>query len=307
MTSPVTTVVVITHHAAEFIADALRGLQAQTVAHHLVIIDNDSTDGTADVLADLAPPGSVHRMTENLGFAGGVAAAIPLVTTRFMALLNDDAVPDPDWLEQLLLAAEDDDRAAAWTCLMVLADDPAAVNNLGTELNDAWYGVDVAAGEPVASVPDRIGDVFGFCGGAALLRTDAVRAVGGFPAEFFLYYEDLDTSWRLRRAGWAIRSVPRSRVVHRHAATTDRRSELFHYYNERNRLLTLARCAPLRVAAGQAARFLLTTASLAAQRLAGRPVRDVPNFQLALRRRVVIDAARMAPRQLARRRPAIGG
>lgn len=306
MTAPEVTVVVITHRAAGFIADALRGLQAQTVAHHLVVIDNDSTDGTADVLAALVPPTAVHRMSENLGFAGGVAAAIPLISTRFMALLNDDAVPDPDWLEQLLRIAQADERAAGWTSLMVLADDPATVNNLGTELNDAWYGVDVAAGEPVTSVSDRVGEVFGFCGGAALLRTDAVRAVGGFPAEFFLYYEDLDTSWRLRRAGWLIRSVPRSRVVHRHAATTNRRSELFHYYNERNRLLTLVRCAPLRVAGGQFARFLLTTGSLAAKRMAGRTVPDVPNFQFALRRRVVIDAARMAPGQLARRRPAIG-
>jgi len=195
-----------------------------------------------------------------------------------------------------------DSGAAAWTSLLVLADRPDTVNNIGAALNDKWYGIDVGAGEPVSKVPHRVLDVFGFCGGAALLRTAAVRAVGGFPAEFFLYYEDLDTSWRLRRAGWSIRSVPDSVVVHRHAATTDRRSALFHYYNERNRLLMLIRCAPLSVAPTQFARFLLTTASLTMSRALRRPVPDEPNFRLGLRLRAVRDAARMAPGQYRRRR-----
>jgi len=301
------TVVIVTHRAAGFIAEALAALDRQTRAHRLLVIDNDSSDGTAEVLARILPPGAVRRMPANLGFAGGVAAAIPQVRTRYLALLNDDAVPAPDWLEQLLAAADGDDGAAAWTSLMVLADRPDTVNNLGSELNDRWYGVDVAAGEPVAALSPGIGDVFGFCGGAALLRTAALRAVGGFPAEFFLYYEDLDTSWRLRRAGWRIRSVPAARVTHRHAATSDRRSDLFHYYNERNRLLTLVRCAPAGVVPTEFGRFALTTASLVARRLLGRTVPDAPNFRLGLRLRALRDALAMAPAQLRRRRPAVRG
>ena len=176
------------------------------------------------------------------------------------------------------------------------------MNNFGAGLTDRWYGIDVGAGAPVDTVPSRVLDVFGFCGGAVLLRTAAVRAVGGFPAEFFLYYEDLDTSWRLRRAGWMIRAVPGAVVVHRHGATADQRSALFHFYNERNRLLTLIRCAPPVVAPVQFARFLLTTVSLTVSRLLRRQVPNAANFRFGLRLRVAADVLRMAPGQYRQRR-----
>ena len=210
---PDVTVVVVTYRAAGFLGETLAGLAAQTVPHRLLIIDNASTDGTSEVIAAVAPTATVLRLPTNTGFAGGMAAALPLVRTRFVALLNDDAVPRPEWLAELLAAADGDAGAAAWTSLMVLRDRPDIVNNLGAALNKHWYGIDVAAGADVRTVPSRVLQVFGFCGGAALLRTSAVRAVGGFPAEFFLYYEDLDTSWRLRRAGWTIRSVPAAVVA----------------------------------------------------------------------------------------------
>lgn len=307
---PRVTVVVVTHRAADFLQAALDGLAAQTVPHRLLVIDNASSDGTAAILTHAVQTGavpaeSVHRMASNTGFAGAVAAALPMVTTTFTALLNDDAVPDPNWLEELLSAADGDSTAAAWTSLLVLADRPGVVNNTGAALNEKWYGIDVNAGKSVEEIPARVLDVFGFCGGAALLRTAALRAVGGFPAEFFLYYEDLETSWQLRRAGWSIRTVPTARVVHRHAATTDRRSALFHFYNERNRLLTLARCAPLWVAPVQLLRFVLTTGSLAASRALGRSVPDDANFRLGLRLRVLAAALKMLPGQYRHRRRSV--
>ena len=296
------TVVVVTYRAAAFIEATLAGLAAQTVPHRTLVIDNSSTDGTAELLAARLPPGSIHRLAHNAGFAGGVAAALSMVSTRYVALLNDDAVPAATWLAELLRAAEGDSAAAAWTSLMLLADHPDTVNNFGAALNERWYGIDVAAGESVTSIGPGIVDVFGFCGGAALLRTAAVRAVGGFPAEFFLYYEDLDTSWRLRIAGWAIRAVPTARVVHRHAATSDRQSELFHFYNERNRLLTLIRCAPLLVAPTQILRFLVTTGSLQASRVLGRSLPEGANLRPRLRRRVLLEVLRMLPGQYRKRR-----
>jgi hypothetical protein len=90
--------------------------------------------------------------------------------------------------------------------------------------------------------------------------------------------------------------------VHRHAATTDRRSPLFHFYNERNRLLTLARCAPLWVAPVQLFRFVLTTGSLAAGRMLRRSVPDDANFRLGLRLRVLAGALAMLPGQYRQRR-----
>ena len=119
---------------------------------------------------------------------------------------------------------------------------------------------------------------------------------------FFLYYEDLDTSWRLRLAGWSIRAVPAARVTHRHAATSDRHSELFHFHNERNRPLTLLRCAPSRVAATQITRFTLTTGSLALAGALSRPIPDQQNFRVRLRLRVLAAVLREDPGAVTHRR-----
>jgi GT2 family glycosyltransferase len=303
---PEITVVVVTHRGARMLPACLDGLAAQTVPHRLLVIDNDSTDGTAVLLAQRLRADQVVRLPRNEGFAGGVAAAFDLVSTRFVALLNDDAVPAPSWLERLLEVARTDRVAAAWTSLLVFADRPTVVNNAGVGLDRLDYGIDLDAGRPVADVGTVVRDVFGFSGGAVLLRADAVRAVGGFPAQFFLYYEDLDTSWRLRLGGWQVRLVPASTVRHEHSATSDPRSRLFHFHNERNRLWTLLRCAPWSVVAAAAGRFVLTTGSLLVKKVVRRPAPAEANLRVALRMQVLAATARALP-ELMRQRGGVSG
>lgn len=305
MPTPDVTVVVITHRGRDLLPACLDSLTAQSVPHRLLVIDNASTDGTAELLAARLAPGQVVRLDCNTGFAGGAAEALARVRTRFVALLNDDAQAAPEWLESLLQQAVSanplDRRVAAWTSVMVHSDKPDVVQNAGAGLLDNGYGIDLLAGSPVgAAAVDT--EVFGFCGGAALLRTAAVRAVGGFPAEFFLYYEDLDTSWRLRAAGWQIRRVSASRVSHAHSATSDRHSELFHRHNERNRLWCLIRNAPSTAATWGVVRFAVTTASLAARRALRQRVPDQPNLQPGLRLRVLEEVLTALPRLLGERR-----
>lgn len=337
------TVVVVTHRGRELLPSCLDALDRQTARHALLVVDNGSADGTADYLATRLPAGSVLRLEVNRGFAGGVAAGLTGVMTRFAALINDDAVAEPDWLDLLLRQAAEEDisdiaagdhplpgatdgRAAAWTSMLVRADEPGIVQNAGGGLLRSGYGTDLLTGRPApahrasrrnrtdAGVEDiqdiqdiqdeMVGapEVFGFCGGAVLLRTAAVTAVGGFPAEFFLYYEDTDLSFRLRSAGWVVRRVPGSRVAHAHSATSDQRSALFHRYNERNRLWFLVRNAPGPLTTGALLRFVVTTGSLAARRLLRQPAPPAPNLQIGLRVGVLREVAVALPRLLRERR-----
>jgi GT2 family glycosyltransferase len=188
---------------------------------------------------------------------------------------------------------------------MVLADRPGVLNNTGVLLLPDGYGADRGYGRPADAQPDAE-EVFGFSGGAAALRMSAVRSVGGFARRFFLYYEDTDLSWRLRLAGWTIRYEPRAVVRHLHSATVDQQSENFAFHNERNRLLTLLRCAPAGTALIAAARFLLTTASLTARRALGQQVPDVPTFRPRVRLRAFASFLRLAPWALRSRRTIMG-
>jgi GT2 family glycosyltransferase len=229
------TIVVVTWRGKGHVSACLDAVAAQTRPHRLLVVDNASDDGTAEVLATHPSGPEVLRLPVNAGYAGALAAVE--VDTEFTAWLNDDAEPAPDWLERLEDALDQDERAAAAGSRMVGLD--GGVISLGVGLTADGHGVDLT---------DDAAPVFGFCGGAALLRTAALRRAGGVPARFFCYYEDTDTAWRLRLANHTIVSVPDARVVHRHGASTRPGSREFHLWNERNRLAMLLRCAPATVA-----------------------------------------------------------
>lgn len=309
MTAPDVTVVVVTWEQRDLTLTALASLAAQTVAHRVLVVDNGSTDGTADAVRDAHPHVEVLALPTNTGFAGGMAAALATVDTRFVALLNNDAVAEPDWLERSL-AALTDGRVAAATSKLLLDEradgvgtdeDTSApatapsVNNAGVLLLNSGYGADRGLRDADDERYAQPVEVFGFSGGAAVLRTLAVKAVGGFDANLFMYYEDTDLSWRLRLAGWRIVYVPDAVVHHRHAASSDPASRMFAFHTERNRLLTLARHAPAPFALTCTARFLVTTASLTAKRLARRPVPADHVFDPALRLSVALAVARRLP------------
>jgi GT2 family glycosyltransferase len=294
------TVIVVTWRAREHLAACLAALAAQTRRHRLVVIDNASTDGTEELLEERLSghhSATIVRLPRNAGFAGGVARGLKLVETPYVALLNDDAEPAPDWLAQLLHGLG---SHVAVTSRLVLPS--GLVNNTGVVLRPDGYGADRGLGEPDGPPYDRPAEVFGFSGGACLLRTDAVRAAGGFPAPFFLYYEDTDTSWRLRLAGGRIGYVPGAVVRHGHSVSADQTSVLFSFSNERNRLLTLTRCAPAGVAAAAPVRFLLTTGSLAVKRVLRRPIPPAPHFRVAVRLRVFASYLKLLPWALVTRR-----
>src|SRR3954447_22902877 len=100
------TVVVVSWEGAHLLPACLDSLLAQTLPHRVVVVDNASTDGTAELLA-ARPEVQVVRSDRNRGFAGGVQLGIDAADTEFVALLNNDAVADPAWLAELLSAARE--------------------------------------------------------------------------------------------------------------------------------------------------------------------------------------------------------
>jgi GT2 family glycosyltransferase len=130
-------------------------LAAQTCPHRVLVVDNASTDGTAQ---EIAPHRSeVLRMTRNVGYAGALAAALPHVSTPFMAWLNDDAQPEPGWLAALEQALDGDDTAAAASSVLHSGD--GTVTSTGVALTRIGYGRDTTGNLP-----------FGFCGGLRRAR-----------------------------------------------------------------------------------------------------------------------------------------
>ncbi|HMC52404.1 MAG TPA: glycosyltransferase [Acidimicrobiales bacterium] len=141
------------------------------------------------------------------------------------------------------------------------------VNNAGSVLMEGGHGADRGFWERDQGQYDQTSEVFAWCGAAVLLSVEYLRDVGLFCEQYFLYYEDFDLSWRGRSRGWRYLFVPASVVRHVHAASTIEGSPLFEHYVRRNRLLTLAKNAPLSCAAKQVWGFVDESRRLATQEL----------------------------------------
>jgi GT2 family glycosyltransferase len=151
---------------------------------------------------------------------------------------------------------------------------------------------------------DGAEDVSALCGCSMLLRRSAFERVGGFDPAFFMYFEDVDLSWRLRRKGFRLRYQPASVVRHIHAGTSTQGSPLFVFCTARNRLLMLLKNAPWTCVAAAWREELLHTAKLlrAWLRAAGYgPDRGTAFESLRLRVRVLLSALLHSPAALARR------
>jgi hypothetical protein len=176
----------------------------------------------------------------------------------------------------------------------------AVINNVGTELLDDGHGVDRGYLEPDDGRYDQQAEVFAWCGAAVLLRREYLDAVGLLDERLFLYYEDLELSWRGRELGWRYRYVPESVVHHVHAASSGEGSALKDYYDERNRLLVLTRHRGPAAGVRAAGRHLLVTASYARRDVVSPLLRgERPSTSVVRRRLRSLGAyARRAPAML---------
>jgi GT2 family glycosyltransferase len=130
-----------------------------------------------------------------------------------------------------------------------------ASSNLGRVINNAGEGMfaglqggDIGFKELDLGQRETNIEVFGFCGGAVLLRTEFLHDVGLFDPSFFLYYEDIDLAWRGRLRGWKFWYAPKSVVVHEHSYSSKAGSPFVHFWSDRNRRLTLIKNGTLKVA-----------------------------------------------------------
>ena len=133
----------------------------------------------------------------------------------------------------------------------IWVSDPSGVeliNSTGNVVDACGNGYDRSWLAPAKQEHDSP-EVFGICGGACAISARAWRQLGGMRQDLFMYYEDTDFSYRLRRAGYRVQYVRQAQARHAHAASSDSASAAFTTWNTRNRLRVAARYAPASVAA----------------------------------------------------------
>jgi N-acetylglucosaminyl-diphospho-decaprenol L-rhamnosyltransferase len=258
-------VVIVTFNSREAVARSVPALCAQLGAgDELVVVDNGSTDGTPDAVAELAPRATVVRNRANEGFAAGCNAGVAACSGDLVVLLNPDALPAPGFCDAIRRPLAEDRGWCAWMGLVTM-DGGRLVNSSGGVVHltgISWAG---EAGRPVSEVgalPREVGFVSGAC--LALPRETWLRE-GGFPPEFFMYHEDVDLSLRLRLAGGRLCCEPAARLEHAYEfAKGQAKWRLL----ERNRWATVIRTYPGPLLTLVAPALLATELAVAASALA---------------------------------------
>lgn len=226
-----------------------------------VVVDNGSGAGEAETLAREFPWAEHWPNAENLGFTGGCNGAMRRLLAdegyEYIALLNNDTVVEPTWLQALVARAEQDPRTGAVTSLMTFFAEPDVVENAGAIALISADNMPIGRGGSVARYRQARPRMI-FCGGAVLLRRGMLEELGLFRDDFFANFEDVDLSLRAQVAGWNIWYEPRAVVRHKLSATIDKvRSREFLIRSQRNMLWTAVCNLPLPVLLANSPFFLL--------------------------------------------------
>lgn len=242
MTAPVS-VIVVSWDRRELLLACLDSLMAQTLAPaEIIVVDNGSTDGSAAAVTErFGERVRVVRSEINLGFAGGNNLGAAAATGSWLALLNNDAIADPRWIEEMMSVVGPGVGLVAGRLLR--AERPELLDNAGVRF---WpdgmsrgafhYFPDAGVKNPEVVLPS---------GAAMLVRRAAFNAAGGFDESFFAYSEDTDLSLKVRLLGFSCAWADGARAFHRGGGgTLGVVSPRKVYLVEKNRLRVLLRYFP---------------------------------------------------------------
>jgi len=236
-------VVVVNYNAGEHLLRCLASVVERSGGAELeiVVVDNDSRDGSAQAAAGRFPQATVIETGANRGFAAGVNVGIGATTAPFVLVLNPDAEIWEGTLEAFAKLAAERPRAGAIGPLIRNADgtvypSPRLHPTIGVAVGHAflaplWHDNPWSRRYRMADW-DRSAEreVEWISGSAFLVRREALDRIGQLDERFFLYAEEVDLFRRLREAGWTVLFTPELEVLHEGGVSTgrSRRMHLIH-------------------------------------------------------------------------------
>jgi GT2 family glycosyltransferase len=230
-------VIIPTWNSGKVLAQCLGSLSLQTMQDfEVIIVDNGSSDDGVTDLSTEWPSIAFHikKLEKNIGFASACNLGAKLASGDWLALLNSDAFPDPDWLEKLLLAAKRNPEFSFFASRQLQAKAPHLLDGAGDALHISGLAWRRYASLPTAQFGLETEEVFSPCAAAALYSRQAFLQVGGFDEDFFSYHEDVDLGFRLRIQGFRCLYVPDAVVQHVGSATLGALSDFALYHWQRN-------------------------------------------------------------------------
>jgi GT2 family glycosyltransferase len=245
--SPLVSIIIVTWNSEKYLPACLGALSMQTNKDfEIVIMDNGSTDEGYLELKEKYPnlKLTLKKLNANLGFAVANNIGARLARGKYLALLNADAFPEPDWLDQLLSAAGKNTEYSFFASRQIQFNNLDLLDGAGDVYHVSGLAWRRYYNHPVKKYGFQVEEVFSACAAASLYLRDDFLKVGGFDEDYFSYFEDVDLSFRLRLAGGRCLYVPQAIVHHVGSASTGKASDFAFYYGHRNLVWTFFKDMP---------------------------------------------------------------
>jgi GT2 family glycosyltransferase len=240
-----TAVVVPNWNGEAWLRECIDSLFAQSLPTTVLVVDNGSVDSSRNIIESYGDK-IVHIYREkNYGFTGGVNPGLEYAIEHdfdAVALFNNDAAADKDWLKSLVDAMKGE---IGITTSLIMSHDGKTIDTTGDTLTIWGLPYPRGRGKSIDTLDSETNEfVFGASGGASLYSVKMLKEIGIFDQDFFAYYEDIDMSLRAQLAGWKVLFVPKAKVFHRISATSSRIKGFASYHTFKNLRLLIIKDTP---------------------------------------------------------------
>ena len=245
--NPLVSVVILNYNGLDYLKEFLPTVLKSTYSNlKIYVADNGSTDGSIGLLLKEFSSVKILNLKENHGFAKGYNVALEQIESEYFILLNSDVEVSPNWIEPVIELMEKDKTIGAaqpkilsWKNKDTFEYAGAAggwIDNLGYPF---CRGRIFDAVEKDTGQYDSVEEIFWASGAAFFVRAKLYHDLGGFDPDYFAHAEEIDLCWRIKRAGYKIIAVPKSKVYHVGGGTLDYLNPQKTYLNFRNTLFTI--------------------------------------------------------------------
>jgi GT2 family glycosyltransferase len=234
-TPPLVSIIILNWNGERYLQSCLEAVAAQTFSDYEVfVLDNASTDQSAEELDKRWPTFRVVRFEQNLGFAIANNRGAALAGGEWLAFLNNDAFPETEWLLNLVKASREHPQYSFFSSRLVYAGQPDLIQSSGDVYNISGYAWPRDNNRPAEKTPTSCGEVFSPCAAAAFYKRTAFLEAGGFDEDFSSHHEDVELGFRLRLLGHRCLYAPDAVVAHLGSASYGRESDRTVYQVQRN-------------------------------------------------------------------------
>jgi len=244
MSAPLVSIITVDYNGFDHTREFLSSLRKQTYKEvEVLVVDNGSKINYQEVCKRDFPEVKFIRSHENLGFAGGNNLGIERATGKYFFFINNDTLLKENLLEVMVARMESNASIGMLSPKIIYYPSDRIIQYAGytklhpvTSRNEA-----IGQKEKDSGQYDEFKEVAYGHGAAMMVSKEAIEKAGKMPEIFFLYYEELDWSESIKKAGYKICYEPKGEVYHKESMTVGKLNPMKVYYMNRNRILFMKR------------------------------------------------------------------